>query len=359
MKKNILTYFLVILLLGIVGLTAAGCSKKESSGPSPASDSKKVKYYTCSMHPSVHADKPGQCPICGMNLVPVYEEANSSQNSSTGATGRSTVHLSPEKQQLIGVKTEVAARKPLSREIHATGRVAFAPDLFIAQSEYLLALKTQPQESVISDLQNNLVKASKLRLELLGMSEEQIRQLSKTRKAQGNLLLPRKGGEVWVYGSLYESDLPWVKTGTPVEVWIPDSSDPQTTKIESLDPVIDPNTRTIQARMPVPNPNGFLKPDMYVKLKILAQTGEVLAIPNDAVLSSGTRKIVFVTQGDGKFEPREVKVGRQGTGWVEIISGISAGEQVVTSANFLLDSESQLKAALSNMDHPETKANSL
>ncbi len=405
MMKKSLIYFMSLLLLVMLGIVGGGCSRNKSSESSPASDSKKTKYYTCSMHQWVHSEKPGTCPVCGMNLVPVYEdhdpalespeskpvrdskppqekkilhyvdpmhpqfksdkpgkspdcgmdmvpvyeEAGVSQSSSADTSGRSTVRLSPEKQQLIGVKTEVVTRKPLIREIRTTGRVAFDPDLLLAQNEYLIALKSHPEESAIADLQNTLVKSSKLRLQLLGMSEDSIRSLSKSGRAQNSLILPQKGGEVWVYGSLFESDLPWVKVGTPVEVWIPGNSDPQQAKVESIDPGIDPMTRTAQVRIRIPNSAGSLKPEMYLKLNIQTQTSDVLSIPSDAVLSTGNRKIAFVDQGNGKFEPRNVKTGRQGTGWVEVLSGVSAGERVVTGANFLIDSESQLKSALSNM----------
>lgn len=421
MKKNILVSVFSILLLVMIGVVGTGCSRHKSSESSPASDSKKAKYYTCSMHQWVHSEKPGTCPVCGMNLVPVYEdadpsmpedhppmgvpesrpavdskslqekkilyyvdpmhpqfksdkpgkspdcgmdmvpvyeEAGASQSSSMNTSGRSTVRLSPEKQQLIGVKTEEVSLKPLLREIHTTGRVAFDPNLLVAQNEYLIALKSHPEESVISDLQNTLVKSSKLRLQLLGMSEESIRALSKSGKAQNGLILPQKGGEVWIYGSLFESDLPWVKVGTPVEVWIPGDAEPQQTTVESIDPGIDPMTRTAQVRLRVPNPSGALKPDMYLKLNIQSHAADALAIPSDAVLSTGNRKIAFVDQGNGKFEPRNVKLGRRGTGTVEVLSGVSAGERVVVGANFLIDSESQLKSALSNMGNSTAESHS-
>lgn len=367
MKKNSLIF---VLLFMVLFLGVLGCSRKEKSldsesqkelispqSNSPSSEDKKekkIRYYVDPMHPWYKSDKPGKAPDCGMDLVPVYEEGSSSENSTTQETGRSTVHLSAEKQQLIGVKTEPIKRRALSREIHATGRVAYHPDLLVAQSEYLVTLKTAHiSGSEISGLQNSLVQAAKSKLRLLGMSETQIQELSKKGRPQMSLILPNSGDSVWIYGSIYESDLSWVKAGDTVQVFIPGSSEPHTTSIESIDPTIDPMTRTAQARFRISNSLGFLKPDMYLKLIIQAKEGEVLAIPNSAILSTGIRKIAFIDKGEGKFEPRNLKIGKRGSEYTEVLSGVSEGERVVTSANFLIDSESQLKAAIEDMGgHP-------
>lgn len=346
MKQRLLV---ALLLVGVLGFwSGSGCSKKEEAShpPTESQSEKKIRYYTCSMHPQVHLDHPGPCPICGMKLVPVYEEEKKEGQSSTG-----TVELSFEKQQLIGIKTQEVKSQPLVREIHAPGRVAYQPDLFLAQQEYLIALKTRGGERTLQTLQSRLVQSAKLRLRLLGMSEDQIQELTRKGKAQTGLLLPQTEGMNWIYGSIFESDLAWVKTGDTVEVFLPSRSESYSTEIESIDPTIDPTTRTAQIRLRLSQASGFLKPDLFLKLVIQTQTPPVLTISEEALLDTGKRFTVFLDRGEGKFEPRSVKIGRRGTGFVEILSGLSAGDRVVTSANFLLDAESKLKAGPVEGDH--------
>src|SRR5262245_52154674 len=351
MKK----YGLIIFLISLSLLSFFGCSKKGeegfSSSPTVKEESKKIEYYTCPMHRFIHEDKPGHCPICGMDLVPVYKEEPGGTESAPGgalgpskASDMSTVRLSTEKQQLIGVRTEAAEVRPMIREISTAGRVAFNPDLLLAQNEYLIALRSSG--GALQGMQDGLVKAARMRLQILGMTEAQITELGKKNKAQMNLLLPQKGESAWIYASIYEMDLPWVKVGTPVKAFLPGLNDPLEAVIESIDPMIDPMTRTTQVRFRLPNLQGQIKPEMYVKVLIQAQEGSVLAIPENAVLDTGMRQIAFVDQGGGRFEPRNLKLGKRGSGYTEILSGVSQGERVVTNANFLLDSESRLNAAI-------------
>lgn len=398
MKKTI---FLGITLTVLV-LMIGACSKPESTphSQSETGSSRKLRYYTCSMHPQIHSDHPGTCPICGMQLTPVYEENSSpvpesnptpsvpsspkskkilyyvdpmhpqyksdkpgkapdcgmdlvpvyeeGENKPKGESVQGTIQLSREKQQLIGVKTEEVQERPLIREIHATGRVAYHPDLFVAQSEYLTALQNaRLGDPTATSFQRGLIQSTKLKLKLLGMSEEQIQELARTRKAQSSLLLPQSEGMNWIYGSIFESDLPWVKTGDTVQVFIPGRSESYQTVIASIDPTIDPMTRTAQIRLRLPQSSGFLKPDLYLKLVIEARVPSALTIPESALLDTGKQTSVFVDRGNGKFEVHAVKVGRRGTGFIEILSGLSKGDRVVTSANFLLDSEFKLKTGVS------------
>jgi Cu(I)/Ag(I) efflux system membrane fusion protein len=348
---------LLIIFLGLFLAGGIWWFQKHRQAPSSAmkeeTEGQKIEYYTCSMHPFIHKDKPGRCPICGMTLVPVYAEGGTphvhepTESAPSMVSELSTVRLSGEKQQLIGVTTEPVQRKMLVREIHAPGRVAYDPDLLVAQNEYLIALQTAGGE--LGSLQSTLVHAATLRLKLLGMSDAQIQQLKRKGKIESSLIVPEKGEPVWIYATLFESDLPWVKVGTPAQIGITGSSEPYSTSVESIDPTIDPMTRTAKARLRIPNPKGDLKPDMFVRVTLNAQAGEMLAIPNNAVLDTGTRQIAFVDQGNGRFEPRELKLGKRGTADIEVLSGVSEGERVVTNANFLIDSESRLKAAISGM----------
>ncbi len=307
---------------------------------------KKILYYVDPMHPWYKSDKPGKAPDCGMDLVPVYEEEiPSAETKPSAGLDRVPVRLSESKQQLIGIRTEEVRRRPLVREIESPGRVAFDPDLYVAQAEYLIARRTGGGD--LNGLQGGLIRASRARLQLLGMSDGQIRELERRGRAQGNLVVPQKGEGVWIYGSVFETDFPWVKPDTAVEVTLPDSDEKYSSSISSIDPIINPNTRTAQIRVPLSNVTGSLRPDMYVKLKIKAEAGEVLAAPDSALIDTGKRQVAFVKVGEGKFDPREVKIGRRGTGYVEVLSGLTEGEQVVTNGSFLLDSESSMKATLS------------
>jgi hypothetical protein len=355
-----------LLLTLLIPLAFLGCSKKEGnqaesppnsdsgkSQVSPTSQGKKerkILYWVDSMHPWYKSDKPGKAPDCGMDLTPVYEEESGPETIpfSSKVSEMNTVHLSNEKQQLIGVTTEVVERKMLTREIHAAGRVAFDPDLMLAQNDYLIALKTSGGD--LSSMQNNLVRATQMRLRVLGMSEGQILDLKKKGRPQTSLLVPEKGEAVWVFGSIFESDLPWVKVGTPAQVALPGSEETFDSQVESIDPMIDYMTRTGRVRLRIPNSQGNLRADMFVRLTLHAHGEEMLAIPNNAVLDTGTRQMTFVDKGEGRFEPREIKLGKRGSDYSEVLSGVSQGDKVVTNANFLLDSESRLKAAVSGME---------
>lgn len=315
-------------------------------GHAPAkAEEKKILYYVDPMHPWYKSDKPGKAPDCGMDLVPVYAEGEGAETQPTAAMDRVKVKVSGEKQQLIGVTTAAVEARPLERDIYATGRVAYDPDLLVAQSEYLTALKTGG--GALGGLQGGLVQAAKTRLQLLGMNEPQISELRRKGKPNLNLLVPQKGESVWIYASLYESDLPWVEPGAPAQVILGSTGQVFDTHLASIDPVIDPVSRTAQARLQLSNPEGKFKPEMYVRVRVKAQGGRVLAIPESALIETGTRHIAYVDAGAGAFQPREVKIGRRGTGYVEVLGGLAEGDRVVTNGNFLIDSESRLKATLS------------
>ncbi len=304
-----------------------------------------ILYYTCSMHPFIRQDEPGRCPVCGMPLVPKYAERGGPEIPPETNMGRAPVKISEEKLQLIGVKTEAVKKRPLIREIESSGRVAYDPDLYLAQAEYLIARRTGGED--LDGLQGSLARAGRSRLKLLGMSDAQIRDLEKQGRPQGNLVVPEKGDEVWVYGSLFESDLPWVSAGTPVELLLPGGGKTLSTSVASLDPTIDPMTRTAQFRVKVPNLEGTLRPGLFVKLKVQAGGENLLAIPDGALIETGKGKIVYLESQPGHFEPRQVQTGKFGTGFVEIISGLTEGERVVTQGNFMIDSESSMKGSFS------------
>ncbi|HET8734703.1 MAG TPA: efflux RND transporter periplasmic adaptor subunit, partial [Anaeromyxobacteraceae bacterium] len=148
----------------------------------------------------------------------------------------------------------------------------------------------------------------------------------------------------------YESDLSRIRLGMPATLSL--QAFPGSTfvgKVIFIDPILDPKTRTAKVRLEFANPRGELKPEMFGEVTLQAPTREGLRVPADAVIDSGTRKVVFVAIGEGKFQPREVTLGATSGDHVEVLSGLEAGERVVTRANFLVDSESRLRASLAAM----------
>ncbi len=322
--------------------------------------------YHCPMHPTYVSDQAGDCPICGMTLVPVkpeephaVEAAQAGHQSHGGhgeaalPEGHAPVRITPQRQQLIGVKTEVIQRRALTKTISTVGLIAYDPDLYHAQEEYLAALKgfSSVSQSTIPEIQERakkLVSSARLRLRLLGLNDKQIEQLAQGSGPDERLLLADGPGDVWLYGTLYEYEVPLVREGDPVAVEVrafPGQIFHGT--IGSIDTVLDPKTRSAKVRVLIPNPEGKLKPQMFANAKIQASLGEHLAVPESAVMDTGARQIVFVETGEGQFVPHEVQLGARAEGYHAVVEGLEAGQRVVTSGNFLIDSESRLRAASS------------
>ena len=313
---------------------------------------KKILYWTDPMIPGFKSNKPGESPM-GMEMVAVYEEDKTLQE---GTPGEATFFVSPEKQQLIGVKTSRVQKKEMTKTLRTVGKVAYDPDLVVAQEEYLQGLRTleRTKHAPIPEAYERakaLVEASRRRLLRLGMSEDQIEELAKNNASQTNLFLPGKGESVWVYATLYEQDLSLVTAGMSAKIEaISYPGDTFTGTVRSVDPVLDPATRSVRARLEVQNPEGKLKPEMFVDVTFQISLGERLVIPEQAVLDTGARKVAFVVHPGGHFVAREISVGQRSESSVEILKGLSEGEEVVTSSTFLIDSESRLKAALEGME---------
>ncbi|MDD5210183.1 MAG: efflux RND transporter periplasmic adaptor subunit [Elusimicrobiales bacterium] len=342
--------------------------------------------YYCPMHPDYTSDRPGDCPICGMHLVkkertapaerkvrfyrnpmnpavtskvpmkdemgmdylPVYEE----EAGKASVAGRGTVSLTPEKQRMIGLKTEKAAYRTLSKTVRASGKVAYDPDLYRAISEYRESLASYEQikagtwqEAI--DRAKAVVESSKIKLRQLGIGEEQLESMRKTPGEYDNLLIA--GEKVWIYAQIYEYESASVKPGQRAAITSRAYPGREFTGVvRSVDPIFSEETRTLRARIETDNPGGELRSEMYVEAVIKAELGTMLAVPVSAVLNTGENEIAFVMKDEGTFEPREVRTGRRNDDYAEIVSGLRAGEKVVTSANFMIDSESRMKAALGN-----------
>ena len=153
-----------------------------------------------------------------------------------------------------------------------------------------------------------------------------------------------------MYAQIYEYELPYIRVGEKIVAQVPSSPDQKFEGvIRAIDLMVDPMTRTTRIRAKVQDPQGQLKPDMFMNVSINVDLGKTLSVPQEAVFDTGIKKIIFVSKEQGQFEPRDVIVGAKADGYYEIKSGVKEGERVVTSGNFLIDSESRLKAALDGM----------
>ncbi len=318
---------------------------------------KKILYWTDPMLPGYKAEGPGKSPM-GMDVVPVYAE-ESAGTTETSPEGYTPILVTPRKQQLIGVTTALAARRALTKIVRTVGRIAYDPELYQAEAEYVQALgglltaQASGQPDVL-DQATKMVEAGRMRLRLMGLNDALIDEMMSWHGADGLLLLQDTAGQVWLYASVYEFELPVVRVGSQLRVEAPALGGATLIgTIRAVDGVLDPMTRSARVRAVLDDPQRLLKPGMFVNASLVVELGEVLAIPESAVLDTGTRTLAFVAKGDGVFEPREVVLGQKAEGFYEVKAGVAEGEPVVTSGNFLIDSESRLKAALQGMEHGE------
>jgi Cu(I)/Ag(I) efflux system membrane fusion protein len=340
MRAKRLQFLLMMTILALGGLAA--CSKK--GGGSSTEVSQEVgKRYHCPMHPEYTSDQPGDCPICHMRLV----EIDANESGQQAVAGQGIVRMPPASEQKIGVTVSPVEVRELFLAIKAPSRVAYDPNLYSAILEYQEARKNLSQGSAENRAESDTtVRASILRLRQMGLSDHQIEEISRPGFDPSNLLLGKAGGKVWVYVDIYDYEAAFVKPGQQVEFTSPALSGQKVQgKVRAVDSIVNSETRTLRVRVEVPNPRGELKPEMYLSATIQAAIGKKLAVPNSAVLDTGVRQLVYVQKAPGQFEPREIRVGREATGYYEVVDGLKAGEQVVTSANFLIDSESKIRAA--------------
>jgi Cu(I)/Ag(I) efflux system membrane fusion protein len=352
----------VLAILALVTLAAGGAiwwrwqrPAAESLPASYRSGAKKQRYQ-CSMHPQIVSDEPGNCPICGMKLTPVEPETPPAAEAPppSALPGHAAFTLSATRQQLIGVRRATVAYRPLVITIRAIGTVAYDPELYQAIVEYRQALRARAQlgRTALPEARSGadgLVRAAAVKLRQKGISEAHLAAVGRGEADPTNLLLP--GKSVWVYVQVYEYELGLVRPGQTLTVTAPSLPGRRfTARVASIDPILDPATRTARVRALVSTPRGDLLPESFVDATIDVALGERLAVPEDAVLDTGTRRIVFVVRGEGEFEPRAVQLGRDAQGFYEVLSGVTAGDEVVVAANFLIDSESRFRAALRSFE---------
>ncbi|TMJ86262.1 MAG: efflux RND transporter periplasmic adaptor subunit [Alphaproteobacteria bacterium] len=366
---------------------------------STASGPRKLLYYRNPMGLPDISPVPKKDSM-GMDYIPVYEGEEQDDGK--------TVKVSPEKIQRTGVRTEAVEARVVVRSVRAVGTVmhddsrltvvtmrsdGFIEDLFVNRTgqhvqagEPLFRIYSPDIQRAQIDLlygggssQDGPIQ----RLRNLGVPENHISAVQQSRKnlrtvdwlspASGDVIekrvingqFVRAGDELyriadhsqlWIMADVAEADLPAIKIGARAKATVRAyAAEPIEGEVTFIYPELRAETRTARVRIEVPNPDGRLKIDMYADVVFEAGASEqpVIAIPASAVIDSGTRQVVLIAKGEGRFEPRPVKLGRRGDGYVEVLDGISKGEEVVTAATFLIDAESNLRAALQAFTQPE------
>ena len=386
-----------------IALSLSGCSKSEDAGKNGNTVVKEKDYWTCTMHPQVHMDRPGACPICGMDLIKKVVDEKVEPVNEKDMTNM--ISLSPKKQVLANVSTVVVKKENLQDQVTAysyldfvennrktisarfNGRIEklfvdktgdyikkgqplfeiYSPDLVQAQNEYLIALNN-------SSNSNSLLNASKKKLEIFGLTSEQIQTLEKTKEINLTLtyyspisgtVIEKKVQEgvyvnegtaiydvaelstLWNIAEVYENDLASIKIGSPVKLHLRAYPGEEFKgRVAFIYPLVNSQTRTIKVRSEFSSYNGKLKPQMYGETVFSKAGGEGLLVPADAVIIAGERAVVWTKTGDGMFEARSVQIGNRFGDKYQILSGIKEGDEIAATGGFLIDSESQLKTGM-------------
>lgn len=422
----------VLLLVGALLLLAGGIAggyfllPKLTGSTSMAEehDHAEGSLYYCPMHPQVEQEGPGVCPICHMDLVPRNSPDAMADHAAGEGEHGAMIHITPRQRVIADVATVEVGYQQLNANILASatvqvneetqravtaryaGRIErlyvtktgdyvrkgeplaeiYSPELITAQKEYLIALETREQ-GLLPGLErtgrntsapttkesrgDQLVRASRSRLKLLGMSDKQIESLERegevaynttifstasgivTNRAvvegayvnEGTLLLEVIDlSSVWVLANVYESDANIVSPGMRMVVTGPALGGERVEgRVDYSYPSVDPASRTVQVRGVFPNPRLRLKPGMYLTATIMKPATDALAVPVGAVIRTGTRDIVYVEVEENMFEAREVQLGMKGNGYYQITGGdLNRGDKVVAEGGYLLDSERQL-----------------
>lgn len=403
---------------GMAAATGSGGSS-QSPGAAPApglkagatdpASGRKILYYHDPMVPGTKFDKPGKSPFMDMPLVPVYADSDAGQGGVT---------VDPRIQESLGVRTAPVTEGELTPQVEAVGNIAFNErDQVIVQARatgYVERLhvratldhvsKGQPlvdlyvpdwvaaQEEFLSlkHMQGNnlapLVDAARQRMRQAGMSDEQIRRVEASGKVQARMTLmapisgvvvelsAREGmtvmpgaslfringlSTVWANAEVPESQSAFVRPGARVQARIPE--EPGTSfdgTVQAILPEVNPATRTIKARMQLANPGGRLVPGMFVSMRFTdLRAAKTLLIPTEAVIQTGQRTVVMLAEANGRFRPVDVEIGTESNGQTEIKRGLQAGQKVVVSGQFLIDSEANLRATATRMeDAPKAPA---
>ncbi|MCC2605327.1 efflux RND transporter periplasmic adaptor subunit [Planctobacterium marinum] len=407
MSTNTKTVIAIIIgaALGAGALSLYQGTGSSSNGNEATSAEKKPLYWVAPMDSNYRRDKPGKSPM-GMDLIPVYEEESSSDDFGPGA-----VKIAPHVVNNLGVRTAPVELKNMHTEISTVGYVQYDEDKLIhihprvdgwIEKLYVKAAgnpveKGQPlytlyspqlvnaQEELLIALKRNnssLISAAKDRLKALQLSSDFIQKLEKTRKVQqtitfyspqagvvdglkvregfyvkpGNTLLSiGQLDQVWVEAEVFERDAALIKKGLPVSMtldYLP--GEDWAGVVDYVYPTLNSKTRTLRVRLKFDNPDYQLKPNMFAQVSIHAnQADSTILVPKEAVIRTGKQDRVVIALGDGQFKSIEVTIGRVDIDSIEILDGLNEDDVVVTSAQFLIDSESSKSSDFKRMTHDE------
>ncbi len=414
-----------IYLLALLAVALSACKKTPIAKPPD------VDYYTCTMHPSVHSEIPGKCPVCSMELVPVMKNNSGSETDSAIPAHPSDAKQSDfvvpvERQQQIGVTYATVERKPLYHTIRALGVVEadiqrqwsfvarvdgyvqklfvaspgevvtknvpmvsiYSPDVLTTEREFAMLLKMRDEAKTAESREGpeRLISSARLRLQQWNLTPDQIADLESSRRPSDILTLQSpfdgvveevsvrqgtsvKAGDklvevadlsvVWVWADFYESELSMLEKGQKVTVTTKSYPDERFNgEVAVINPFVEEVKRTCKVRIDIANSKLKLRPGMYATAELGMDMGNGLVIPTSAVMPTGARNVVFVDKGGGKLEPRAIQLGYQYADYYEIAQGLSEGERVVASANFLIDAESKVQGALKDFGEVQTSSHS-
>jgi Cu(I)/Ag(I) efflux system membrane fusion protein len=383
---------IAVVLSIVCGVAALLAAASRHAQPAAAT------RYVCPMHPAVVSDRPGTCPLCNMALVP-WAPAEAAAPATSVMLGdaqrtRANVATAPaalrdivseavvpgqvvwDERRLTRVASRVAGRierlygGPTGTRVEA-GQPLFdvdSPDLVVAQKEFLLAL-----DGAHDAMMDGLRDAARQRLRRFGLAGERIDELARTRRidAIATVRAPSSGvlldrlatagqyvnegtplfslapaDSVQVEAGVFETDLWRVTPGALVSIAAEATPGGAISgRVASIDRTVNLETRTVKVRIELVRGGQALRPGMFVKVTLAQRAARVLAVPEDAVVATGDSAVAWIDAGSGEFQPRRVTTGRRGGGYVEILSGLSAGDSVAASGGFLIESESQLRAA--------------
>lgn len=406
---------LTVMGVAVISLAAGGGAGywiahqkyNPQSGPQQAA---KVLYWYDPMKPEQHFDKPGKSPFMDMQLVPKYADENTTMTDES----RPTVKIDPSLQQNLAIRYGTVEQAVIGNAMftngilqanerqtailqtrasgfvqrvygHAVGDMVTEgspiadisiPEWTGEQTEFLAVLRTGDR---------SLIQASRQRLQLLGIPQNVIHQVERTRRVQSNITLQapisgfidslevRNGmalamgqtlatikgiNPIWLEAAVPEKQIAGIKRGMSVEANFAAFSQKVTGKVIDILPTLDTTSRTIKVRIELPNPSGQLKPGMFASVNIINNPQSSLVVPEQAVIRTGTRNVVIVGREQGRFEPVVVQLGQSDGNKIAVLQGLKAGQRVVISGQFLIDSEANLQGVLDKLNTGQPIASS-